>query len=246
MGIPEANNPKDEDTQTVVDSEEVEEETASKRKKGKKKNTLNSDEEGSGSGEDEEEEEEDEDEGDSDYDDQGDLDSGDGEQEGDNDSNASESAIASDIGSNSGSKLHKPELSLEQMYMNSNGILVDANQLEKEKSYISPSEPEMKSRNKLQRLDIRYKLDMAAAFLVNYVAEDYRFLLKKFLSILSIIPQTVRALIVPLPKGATSVDQFFAKRIQRMIAGMPDHSLMVLFITHESHKQLIKHFYKVM
>ena len=123
--------------------------------------------------------------------------------------------------------------------------MVDSHQLEKEKAYINPSEPEMKSRNKMQRLDIRYKLDMASAFLVNYVADDYKFLLKKFHSIMSIIPSAVRTLIVPLPKGAATVDQFYAKRIQRLIAGMPDHSLMVLFITHESHKQLIKHFYRV-
>lgn len=104
----------------------------------------------------------------------------------------------------------------------------------------------MKSKSKLIRLDVRPKLDQANVFLVNYVADDYRFFLKKFLSIISIVPKTLKALIVPLPKGATHVDQFYAKRIQRIIAGMPEHSLMVLFITHESHKQLIKNFYRVL
>ena len=81
---------------------------------------------------------------------------------------------------------------------------------------------------------------------MNYIAEDYRFLLKKIMALISIIPASCRSLIVPLPKGATHIDQFFAKRIQRMISSTnSDAFLMILFISHESHRQLIRNFYKV-
>ena len=65
--------------------------------------------------------------------------------------------------------------------MNANGILVDEDQLAKEKAYVMPNDSEVKSKFKMQRLDIRQKLDSAQALLVNYVADDYRFLLKKML-----------------------------------------------------------------
>ena len=56
----------------------------------------------------------------------------------------------------------------------------------------------------------------------------------------------MKTLILPLPKGASYVDQFFAKRIQRIISTVGgESSLMILFITHESHRQLVKNFYKV-
>lgn len=63
--------------------------------------------------------------------------------------------------------------------------------------------------------------------------------------LLSIVPATLKCMIVPLPKGATNVDQYFAKRIQRMISAYADKSLMILFISNESHQQLIRNFYKV-
>ena len=52
-------------------------------------------------------------------------------------------------------------------------------------------------------------------------------------------------LIVPLPKGATHVDQYFAKRIQRIVSQEEERVLLVMFIPHESHKMVIKNFYKV-
>ena len=120
--------------------------------------------------------------------------------------------------------------------MNSNGILVDEDQLAKEKAYVVPSDSEIKSKFKMSRLEIRNKFDAAQALLVNYIAEDYRFLLKKILALISIIPSSCKTLIVPLPRGCTHIDQFYAKRIQRIIAGTSETCLMILFITHESHR----------
>lgn len=129
--------------------------------------------------------------------------------------------------------------------MNSNGILVDERQLKQEREYIIPSEPELKSKFKINMLKIRGKFDLSSALLVNFVADDYRFLLKKILGLVSIIPPTLKLLIVPLPKGATYVDQFYAKRIQHMMACIPELSMQVVFISYESHKQLIRNFYRV-
>lgn len=108
-----------------------------------------------------------------------------------------------------------------------------------------PTDSEIKSKFKMQRIEVREKFETAQALLVNYVAEDYRFLLKKIFGLLSIIPSTLKTLIVPLPKGCAHVDQYYAKRIQRMIGASQEKSLMILFVTHESHRQLIRNFYKV-
>ena len=62
-------------------------------------------------------------------------------------------------------------------------------------------------------------------------------MLRKLLNLISIIPPTLRVLIVPLPKGAAHVDQFYAKRIQRMMSSNgTEQGLVVLFITHEGHR----------
>ena len=60
---------------------------------------------------------------------------------------------------------------------------------------------------------LKDKFEAAQALLVNYVAEDYRFLLKKIFGLLSIIPASLKTLIVPLPRGCSYVDQYYAKRI---------------------------------
>lgn len=100
----------------------------------------------------------------------------------------------------------KQDVDVEAAFMNSNGVLVDADQLAKEKAYVMPSESDAKSKFKMSRLEVRQKFDAAQALLVNYVAEDYRFLLKKMLNLVSLVPPTLKALIVPLPKGATHID----------------------------------------
>ena len=116
--------------------------------------------------------------------------------------------------------------------MNMNGILVDRVQLEKEQQYVVPTEPEMKSKAKIQKIPVKEKFEGAQCLLVNYIADDYKLLLKKIISLMPIIPSSLRMLIVPLPKGASYVDQYFAKRIQRMASQTEDRVLLVLFIPH--------------
>ena len=122
---------------------------------------------GSGDGEDDDDEEggeddDDEDGGsDSEYDDENEqtLNSPEGDGERSLDSGDEASMVTSDPGSPGSLMPPKQEFSVEQLFMNSNGILVDEAQLEKEKSYVAPTEPEMKSKSKLIRLDCRHKLE---------------------------------------------------------------------------------------
>ena len=71
----------------------------------------------------------------------------------------------------------------------------------------------MKTKMKMQKIPVKEKLDTAQCLLVNFIADDYKLLLKKIISLMPIIPSSLRMLIVPLPKGASYVDQYFAKRI---------------------------------
>lgn len=47
----------------------------------------------------------------------------------------------------------------------------------------------------------------------NYIAEDYRMLLKKLLNLVQVFPPSLKFLILYLPEGATHVDLYFAKKI---------------------------------
>lgn len=114
-----------------------------------------------------------------------------------------------------------------------------------EREYVMPTESENKSKLKINTLKVREKFDQANALLVNFIADDYRYLLRKMMGLVSIINPTTKLLIVPLPKNATYLDQFFAKRIQHMMASLPELCMQVVFITHESHRQLIRNFYRV-
>lgn len=134
---------------------------------------------------------------------------------------------------------------IEIRHMNANGILVDRAQLEKEQQYVIPVELDTLSKRKMEKIAVKAKFEVAQCLLVNYVADSYKLLLKKIIGLLSLIPSSLRMLIVPLPKGATHVDQYFAKRIQRIVSQTDDQALLVMFIPHESHKAVIKNFYKV-
>ena len=185
-GIPEA-NAKDEDTQTVDESEADRSEKRERRRrrgdKGRGPNSPLSGGEGSAlSGEsaedkgDGEDDDEDDEEGgsDSDYDDQDRMSGEDeGDQEGASASDESEGGADGEIitpKSMRGSKT----VNVEAAYMNANGILVDEDQLAKERAYIQPTESEFKTKYKLSRMPIRQKLESAQALLLNYVESDYR------------------------------------------------------------------------
>ena len=97
----------------------------------------------------------------------------------------------------------------------------------------------------MEKIPVKAKLEAAQCLLVNYVADSYKLLLKKIIGLLPLMPASLRMLVVPLPKGATHVDQYFAKRIQRIVAASDDHALLIMFIPHESHQAVLKNFYKV-
>jgi len=83
----------------------------------------------------------------------------------------------------------------------------------KEKSYILPLQPEQKSRQKILRYDFINIFEKYQALVVNFLALDYDFMLKKLYSLVDYIPNNLRALIIQMPENANYVDQYFAKKI---------------------------------
>ena len=158
--------------------------------------------EGQGDGEDDDDEDE-EGGSDSDYDDQDQM-SGEeeGEQEGVSGSEESEGGADGEVVTPK-STLRAKAVDIEATYMNANGILVDAKQLEAERAYVQPTEVELKTKYKMMRMPIKNKMEGAQVLLLNYVESDYRHVLKKLLGLISIVPSGLKAIIVPLPKGAT-------------------------------------------
>jgi hypothetical protein len=61
------------------------------------------------------------------------------------------------------------------------------------------------------------------------------------------MPPTLKILIVPLPKGATSVDTYLARTIQSLVYMRDENNstLSILFIPWESHQQIMRYFYKI-
>ena len=50
---------------------------------------------------------------------------------------------------------------IEIRYMNANGILVDSVQLEKEQNYVIPTEPETKTKTKINKIAVKSKFESA-------------------------------------------------------------------------------------
>jgi hypothetical protein len=131
--------------------------------------------------------------------------------------------------------------------VNRNGILVDDEQLAQEQTYSQPEKPEVKKRTSLARLDCAKVFEFAKVLMVNYMHDDYKFFLKKLESLLELVSSKLRLLIVPLPRGATHVDTYLAKTIQSLctLDVFEKKQLAVMFINHESHQTVLRHFYKV-
>lgn len=93
----------------------------------------------------------------------------------------------------------EPEVDVFTKYTNKAGILVDERQLEQENAYMPSERPDNRKKNSIQRMDCMRIFDSAQALLVNYLHGDYNFFLKKLLGLISVIPSSLRMLIVPLP-----------------------------------------------
>lgn len=63
------------------------------------------------------------------------------------------------------------------------------------------------------KLELKKITETYQVLLVNHLAEDLSGLLMKILSLTSIIMSNLKMIICYLPKGATTVDTYFAKRI---------------------------------
>jgi hypothetical protein len=142
---------------------------------------------------------------------------------------------------------NKEELNIHN-YMGADGILRSQSQREKEALYKEPEKPTLVgSGSRWRRLEVRRVFDnfKEEVALFNFVAEDYRGLLKKLLPLVPFFPNTLRFLIVSLPSHATSVDLYYARMIQASVArqGRDELETTILFITHEDHKKLVNQFW---
>jgi len=92
----------------------------------------------------------------------------------------------------------------------------------------------------MKKLEIKKILEGTSCFIFNFIAQSYKELLKKLLGLISIFPETLQSLILYLPLNSTSVDTYFASRIQQMLFARGGESqTTILFIRHEDRKTLI-------
>lgn len=71
-------------------------------------------------------------------------------------------------------------------------------------------------------------------------------LLRKLLNLVPHFPPTLKFIIVHLPANATSVDFYYARKIQEAVASsrrQEEFEVLVLFVTREDFKKLINHFW---
>ena len=81
----------------------------------------------------------------------------------------------------------------------------------------------------------------------NFIADDYRMLLKKLVNLVPIFPPTLKFLILYLPQGCANVDFYYARRIQEQINRLKKEDLetCVLFIQADDHKKLVNQFWSI-
>lgn len=82
----------------------------------------------------------------------------------------------------------------------------------------------------MKRVFENFKEEVA---IFNFVADDYNSLLKKLLPLVPFFPNNLRFLVVSLPANATSVDLYFARKIQGAVVREKRDELetILLFIT---------------
>jgi len=114
-------------------------------------------------------------------------------------------------------------------------------------NYMPPLAATKVKKHKMATSDSVNRFSSADVFLVNYMPEEmhYPFLLKKLVKYVPFLPASLKAIICYLPKGATYVDQYYAKRMQRLMAGKDcECKAVILFIPFISRKKVMKNFFK--
>ncbi len=77
----------------------------------------------------------------------------------------------------------------------------------------------------------------------NFVAEDCNYILKKLISIVDLLSETLTILVIPLPKGATNLDTYYARTLCKLFHHR-GRELNIFFIKQESKEDLITKVFK--
>jgi len=72
-------------------------------------------------------------------------------------------------------------------------------------------------KDKIKKLVLKKMLEGTSCFIFNFIAQSYKELLKKLIGLITVFPESLQCLILHLPAGSTSVDQYYATRIQQMV-----------------------------
>lgn len=79
--------------------------------------------------------------------------------------------------------------------------------------------------------------------MANFVAEDCNYILKKLISIVDLLSETLTILVLPLPKGATNLDTYYARTLCKLFHHR-GRELNIFFIKSESKQELITKVFK--
>ena len=114
----------------------------------------------------------------------------------------------------------------------------------KERTYQVKSVPDEYSfRNFKKKVSLPDYLTNSKVLVANFVAEDCNYILKKLISIVDLLSETLTILVLPLPKGATNLDTYYARTLCKLFHHR-GRELNIFFIKQESKEDLITKVFK--
>lgn len=114
----------------------------------------------------------------------------------------------------------------------------------KERTYQVKSVPDEYSfRNFKKKVSIPDYLTNSKVLVANFVAEDCNYILKKLISIVDLLSDSLTILVLPLPKGATNLDTFYARTLCKLFHHR-GRELNIFFIKLENQQDLITKVFK--
>jgi hypothetical protein len=98
-------------------------------------------------------------------------------------------------------------------------------------------------RNYKKKVNIPDYLTNSKVLVANFVADDSQFLLKKLISIVDLLSDTLKILILPLPKNASTIDSYYARQLCRLFFNR-GRDLNIFFIKAENKEDLLTKVFK--
>ena len=87
----------------------------------------------------------------------------------------------------------------------------------KERTYQVKATPdEYKITNYRKKIELPEYLQSSKILVANYLAEDCNYLLKKLISVIDLLSESLKILILPLPKDATNLDTYYARLLCKL------------------------------